>query len=167
MVTSAPIFISSSTGPGGITAAAKNSAKTSPIEAVHPTTTSSRQPTRCGRCSPAAIATPGRRDDADRPSERGHRNRPHADLESVQRHAGIDQPEQQEHAFHRQAPPALEARQRIVRLRRRLDEQAWIVSPVREKRHDRAPTRARDARRPGTGPTRTPGQARGGTARNS
>ena len=58
MVTSAPIFIWSRSGPSGMTAAAKNKAKTSPIEAVHPTTRSSRQPTRAGRCRPAAIAPP-------------------------------------------------------------------------------------------------------------
>ena len=38
MVMSAPIFISSSIGPCGITAVAKNNAKTRPIVAVQPTT---------------------------------------------------------------------------------------------------------------------------------
>ncbi len=137
MVTSAPIFISSRSGPSGITAVAKNKAKTSPIEAVHPTTTSSRQPTRCGRCSPAAIATPAAATMPIGRAERGNRDRPHAGLEAVERDAGIDQPEQQEHAFHGKAPPALEERQRIVSLRRRLDKQASIVSPVGKKRNDR------------------------------
>ena len=136
MVTSAPIFIWSRSGPSGMTAVAKNKAKTSPIEAVHPTTRSSRQPTRVGRCSPAAIAQPGSRDDANRPSERGNRDRPQAGLEAVERNAGIDQPKQEEHAFHWKAPPALEQRQRIVSLRRRLDEQASIVSPVGKKWND-------------------------------
>ena len=103
MVTSAPIFISSRIGPGGITAVAKNKAKTSPIEAVHPTTTSSRQPTRCGRCRPRGDRHAGSRDDADRPSERGDRNRPDAGLEAVKRDAGVDEPEQQEHALPREA----------------------------------------------------------------
>lgn len=43
MVRRAPIFNWSRSGPKGITAVAKNKAKTSPIEAMHPTTTSSRQ----------------------------------------------------------------------------------------------------------------------------
>ena len=58
MVTSAPIFISSRTGPGGITAVANNKAKTSPMDAVEATTISSRQPTCLGRCNPARIAIP-------------------------------------------------------------------------------------------------------------
>ena len=78
----------------------------------------------------------GSRDDADRPSERGNRDRPHAGLEAVERDAGIDEPEQQEDAFHGKAPPALEKRQRIVSLRSRLDKQASIMSPTGKKWND-------------------------------
>src|ERR1019366_7733745 len=79
---------------------------------------------------------PGSRDDPDRPSERGNRDGPHAGLEAVERDAGIDQPEQQEHAFHGKAPPALEERQRIASLRSRLDKKAPIMSPVGKKWND-------------------------------
>ena len=78
----------------------------------------------------------GSRDDTYRSSERGNGDRPHATLETVKRDAGIDQPEQQKHAFHGKAPPALEKRQRVVSQRCRLDKQASITSPVRKKRND-------------------------------
>src|SRR6185503_8649394 len=70
---------------------------------------------------------PGSRDDPDWPCERGKWDRPQADLEAVERNARVDQPKQEEHAFHWKAPKALEERQCIVSLRRRLDEQASIM----------------------------------------
>src|SRR5438128_1736155 len=92
--------------------------------------------TPIGLIDRAVDAHPGSRDDADRPSDRGNRDRPHALLEAVNRDTRIDQPEQQEHAFHGKAPPALEEGQRVVSLRRRLDQQASITAPVGKKWND-------------------------------
>ena len=79
------------------------SSKLATVEAVlDPDALREMQPCR-DRC-------PGSRDDANRPSERGKRDRPHPGLEAVERDAGIHQPEEQEHALHGKAPPALEKR---------------------------------------------------------
>ena len=78
----------------------------------------------------------GSHHNADRPSERRQRDRPHAFLEAVERDAGIDQPEQEQDAFHGKLPPALEQRQGVVSLRRGFDHQASIVSPVWKERND-------------------------------
>ena len=167
MVRSAPIFISSRSRPRRHHGRRKEQGEDEPNRgrASHhdefPPADALREMQPCGD------RHAGSRDDADRPAERGNRDRPDARLEAVERDAGIDQPEQQEHAFHGKAPPALEERQRIVSLRRRLDEQASIASPVGKKRHDRHQTPARDARRPGTAPTRTTCPDRAGTARSS
>src|SRR4029077_19767733 len=75
----------------------------------------------------------GSRKDPDRPSERRDRHGQRARLEAVEWDARIDQAKQQEYALHGKSPPALEARQRVVRLRSRLDKQASLVSRLRKK----------------------------------
>src|SRR4051794_35346972 len=75
-------------------------------------------------------------EDPNRSSERSERDRPYAGLEAVERDAGIDQTEQQQHAFDGKTPPALEKRQRIVSRWRRLNKQTWIASRVGKKWND-------------------------------
>ena len=137
MVTSAPIFISSRSGPRRHHRRRKEQGKD---EADGGGTSDHHEfaPADALReVQPGGDRHAGGRDDAERASERGDRDRPHAGLEAVQRDAGIDEPEQEQHALDRKSPPALEQRQRIVSLRRRLDQQAAIAPPVRKEWHDR------------------------------
>lgn len=54
----------------------------------------------------------------------------------MDRDAGIDQAEQQEHTLHRNSPPALEARQRVIGLGRRVHEQTGITRRPGKKGDD-------------------------------
>ena len=117
-LSSTPMLVSERSWPGGSSAAQKNSPTLKPIAAVKPTTISSRQPTRCGRCRPAASATPAADQDAERLADDDRdRQSPGARLERVKGHAGVDEPEEEQRDLGRISPPDLELAQRILRRR--------------------------------------------------
>ena len=80
----------------------------------------------------------GRRDHAERaPDHRRDRHGPRARFETEERHAGVHDAENEEHRVNRPPAPPLEARQRILCLRRRFDKQPGVPRRVRQERDDR------------------------------
>ena len=123
------MLVSERSWPGGSSAAQKNSPMLKPMAAVNPTTISSRQPTRCGRCRPAASATPAAmRMPSGLPTMTAIGTSPRARLQRVKRHARVDEPEEEQRHLGGISPPDLELAQRIpgrrAERRRRIRDRA-------------------------------------------
>ena len=135
-LSSAPIFSAESAGPGPIVAVATNKAIVNPIVAMNPITTSSRQPTRCGRCSRSASADPDTDQQTDRFGRQRKRQAPGAPVKRLERDARRSRVRK---AGAQPAPDAgrqLESAQRVVRLGQASTKKPGSVRACGKKRHD-------------------------------